>query len=247
MDNIALNTGAAAFSRAPQLLTQPPIQPPAMEQEIAKSCHQNVSTGLHMVPKLMPLVQRLGRLSSEWNAPYYDTILYNHIRHYKDPVKVTERLSAEIDFFHALYGPAERFRIYPVDEHRFDEYSFFPTIIFASGEKLFGCADFVSLPEAMVLEYIQGASATTAGEQREMIGKPWFEAFMERAIESYSHLHGLGVRMMLKIEQGHCLPRMVRDRYFERLPASGRLHALATGRERVRRLLERDLSPSSHR
>lgn len=205
-----------------------------MQQEMAEACPQAQATGLSMVPQLVPLVQQLGRLSSEWNAPYFGSILYEHIMHYGDPIKVKERLSAEIDFFHALYRPAKGFRIYPVDEHWFDDYSVFPTIIFASGGRVFGCADFVSLPEAMVLEYIQGASFSTSKEQRAMIGKPWFEAFMDRTIESYSRLHDLGVRMMLKIEEGYYLPRMVRDRYFERLPASGRLHALATNRERVK-------------
>ncbi|MFA4973773.1 MAG: hypothetical protein WC683_14270 [bacterium] len=220
------------------LLTPPKVEPAAMQQEITKACSQAQMVGLNMVPELLPLVQQLGRLSSEWNAPYFDSILYEHIRHYKDPAKVKERLSAEIDFFHALYRPAKRFRIYPVDEHWFDDHSVFPTIIFASGGRVFGCADFVSLPEAMVLEYIQGASFSTSSEQRAMIGRPWFEAFMERAIESHSRLHNLGIRMMLRIEEGHYLPRMVRDRYFERLPASGRLHALATNRERVRRSLD---------
>lgn len=189
--------------------------------------------------ELIPTVCALRRVSPEWSAGFYDAIVWRHAVDLMDAERVKERITAELEFYRALYKPREgdNFRIHPVDAFCFSrDDSVFSTIVFASGDTFYGCADFHSRSDMLILDYIQGVSITTSPEQRESIGSIWFEIFMLRTLEAFAHLRELGVKLMLRIDQNWLrLPRMVRDRYFEKHPdASGKFHALNFNRSRVR-------------
>lgn len=190
----------------------------------------------------VPIVNELRHLSPEWNTCYYDAILCRHADELGEVGLVKNRLAAELDFYKELYSqrPADSYLIHPVDELVLDKCLMdVSAVVFASGGEIYGCADFISWPTALVIDYILGYSETTSAEQRNLFGRTWFEIFMDRTIAAYSHLRDAGVELLLSIEWKHLrLPRMVRDRYFSRYSNdSGKYYPLNYNRARVKRIL----------
>lgn len=245
-----LNTAPMLTAAGPRLLTPPSIRPEVMRAEIAYAFKSAGVSQAGMEAEIFSTVQELALHSTEWNTLYYDEILYNHVRHFKDVHRVHERLWTELDFFRRLYKPTESFNIHPVDNYDFGYEEVIPTVLFESGGIVYGRVDFLSWPEAIILDYIQSATHSTSREQIKAFGSRWFEAFMDRAIESFARLNDMGVRMLLKIKVFktndeadfsplYYLPRMVRDRYFEPKPdKSGELYALSFKKQRVQRILK---------
>lgn len=212
-----------------------------MEQEVEEAFRYARVPASGRAGDVIRVIEELRVLSTEWNAPYYDHILYSLVNRYQDASSVIDRLAAERDFFSSLYRPAEGFSIHPVDGYAFDyDGAVMPTIIFQSGSRVYGCADFSSHTEALVLDYIQGASGSTSQEQIDAFGGRWFEVFMDRAVEAYALLSAQGVGLMLRLDDArYLLPRMVRDRYFSRRPTKGGpFLPIAMGKQRVKRIFD---------
>ncbi len=194
---------------------------------------------------LIELVNSLVELSVAWSTDgdMVDSgTLYGVAASAEDVGELKARLEAEIQFYQKLYepDPENRFHIFLMRALRFtydDQY--FPTIVFTDKRKGgYGCADFTSRPNELVIDYIQGFTSIPARKQRELFGGPWYEVFMNRVLEAYKPLDELGVQLMLEIyHKRHILPRRVRDRYFEKHPCKYDYHRLSRGKQRVRDVL----------
>jgi hypothetical protein len=242
MTQALFNPGLIAMAAQVPLLSSPwrPSESPA--QEIAEAFSYAEVPIDDVTSDVMPIVDELRRLSPEWNACYYDGILRGHAEGLGDVGSVKERLAAEVRFYKELYSrrPEDSYLIHPVDKLVLDKCLIdVSAVVFASGGEIYGCADFISMPGALIIDYILGYSKTTSAEQRKLFGRAWFEIFMERTIAAYAHLRDIGVDLLLSIEWEHLrLPRMVRDRYFESHPVGSKTHyPLNYKRARVKRAL----------
>jgi len=242
MTTAILNPALASVATQVPLLSSPwgPGEIPAME--IAEAfCRAGISDD-GAISDSIPIVEELRFMSPEWNACYYDEILRGHVIGFTDADVVRRRLEAELGFYRELYSrkPGDRYLIHPVDELVMENCLIDPSaIVFASGRVIYGCADFVSLPDSLIIDYVLGYSRTDPAEQKEIFGSPWYEVFMERVIAAYAHLRDIGVELLLSIKWEHLrLPRWVRDRYFIRRPVGPQAHhPLNYNRARVKRAM----------
>jgi hypothetical protein len=191
---------------------------------------------------VVPIVNELRRLSPEWNACYYDGIIGRHAEDLGDAGSVKDRIAAELEFYKELYSQRseDSYQIHPVDKLVLDKCLIdVSAVVFASGGEIYGCADFISMPTALIIDYVLGYSKTTSAEQKELFGRPWFEIFMDRTIAAHAYLRDIGVKLLLSIEWKHLrLPRWVRDRYFSRQAyGSSKYYPLNYNRARVKKVL----------
>ena len=89
------------------------------------------------------------------------------------------------------------------------------------------------------MEFFQGNKGVNASDLKKTFGKPFFEVFMQRVLESYRPLYKAGISLGFSTFSSHTLEKVVRDRYFiRRVPKGSKPHfPLNMRRKRVQQIL----------
>ncbi|AJF60011.1 MAG: hypothetical protein J4224_02205 [Candidatus Diapherotrites archaeon] len=158
--------------------------------------------------------------------------------------KLKQRLRAETQFYENLYAVPllGKFRISLKQSHQWPDKSVTKYVnVFECPPGIpIGYTRFESNSRNIGMLLFQGEKGADVRKANEILGKPWFEVFMDRIIESYRPLHKAGVSLHQYLESGReVLPAKVRDRYFARKFRGEKPYILplSIGRQRVKRLL----------
>lgn len=193
------------------------------------------------IKEISEIIEKLRLFSPQWRNLAVNA-LYRFSQDQQEDSLIA-RLRLERDFFQDLVKEGENYQI--GSERllfRYDDKTF-QCLAFLHKNILLGCADFESYFDSIILEYVQGSGAMSTEKQRELFGKPWYEVFMERTIEAYKPLYEAGIKLFQEIPEPGAtrviLPRMIRDRYFERDSVSDKVdrHPINLRKERVKAVL----------
>jgi len=164
--------------------------------------------------------------------------------------QLKKRLGAEAAFYENTFRADSngRFRVRLKRLHKWpDGLKSYSLIAFECPPgKQIGYARFANRNKVFVMNVFQGKKGANAPAANKALGRPWFEVFMDRLIESYRPMHKMGVKLaMYESDRAGNLQKKIRDRYFsKRLRTRGRslcrttyLHPLSFQKKRVQRLL----------
>ncbi len=156
-----------------------------------------------------------------------------------------KRLEAIVGFYETLYkpDPNKKFKVSFKKEHKWPDgtVSHFVVAFECPPRKEIGYTRFsFDVGEGKtVMLFFQGNKGADVHRASKVLGKPWFEAFMNRVLEAYRPLHEAGTQLhMYDADRISKLPKQVRDRYFGRPRGNvSFLYPLNPQRQRVRKVL----------